>query len=126
MNPITLYSIIGLALALLLSAGGHVVQYMSAAKAAAECKAAAAQVLTDIATGTAAAEKEYAGRVATIALAASADEAERMRVLDEATKRISTAATRYASASKNKPLPPDCRADAERVQAVNTARGHTE
>jgi hypothetical protein len=122
MTP-TIYSIGGLVVALLLSAAANLYQWQAGKAAAAECEAARLQVVADIATGTAAAEKEHADKVAAIANDVSPDEKERLRILDEATKRINGAASRYASASKSAPLPPDCRASADRVQAVNTARG---
>lgn len=123
MNPVILYTILGLALALVGSAGTNLYQWQAGKAAAAECEAARLQVVAEIATGTAAAVQQHADQIAAIATASSADEAERIKVLDEATKRINGAASRYASASKSAPLDPDCRASADRVQAVNEARG---
>lgn len=126
MSPVTLYSIIGLALAFLLSAGANLYQLQSSKAAAAACESARLTVERDFATGTAAAEKERANQIAEIALDSSADEAKRIELFEEATKRIAAAANGYARASKSAPLPEGCRASADRVQAVNDERGHAQ
>lgn len=117
------YALIGMAAALALSVGGNLYQSQARKAAAAECERARIQVVADYAAGTAAAVKAHADQIAAIALQSSTDETARIKALDEATRRIASAASRYASA-KAQPLPEGCTASGDRVDAVNAARGH--
>lgn len=114
----------GLAIALALSVCTIIVQHYSAAAAAAHCAAKWNARETSIATANAQAERERAEQIGALINRANNDETARLAALDAATQRIAGAANRYAKASTAKPLPPDCRATPDRVQAVNAARGY--
>lgn len=124
LSPWVWWTFAGLGLALLASGGTNLYQLQARRADAAACEAARLKVVADTATGTAAAEKERADQIAAIALDSSEDEAKRLEALDKATLRISGAASRYATAKTAAPLPKGCKATPDRVEAVNTARGH--
>lgn len=110
------------ALALSLAANGA--QWLSARATSAEHAAELARIELDQATANAAAADQRASAIGVVALMTASDEDEIIARIEAATKRIERASKNYTDATYANPLPDDCRADAERVRAINAARGH--
>ena len=110
-----------LAIALCASLAANALQHYSAAAAAADCAAAANRVTADIAAAHAAAAAARADQVSTLSLLLAADESEHAAALAVIDTRIRAAARSYRAAQHAAPA--TCRASADRVRAVNAARG---
>lgn len=112
---------IALFVLLLVSAGGHALQHYSAARAAAECTAAAATQAAELATATAEAERLRNEQVSTLTLLLANDANDTVEALQAIDRRIRQSTDAYRAAQAANPDP--CRASADRVRAVNAARG---
>lgn len=112
---------LGIALGVSLLANGA--QFLAARTVAAQHAATLAKIEADKQTAIAEHETNRANTLGQLALATTQDAQLIRDQLKALSDQVGRANRRYQEATRAIPLPADCRADAERVRAVNAARG---
>ena len=112
-----------LAIALFVSLLANGTQFLVARTVAAEHAATLAKIETDKQTAIAEHETTRANTLGELTLATTQDAQLIRAQLKALSDQVGRANRKYQEATRAIPLPVDCRADAERVRAVNAARG---